>query len=188
MMIRKLTVPARVRPWLMASLLGSGMGAATLDALAQAPGAAPAAAAPAGVAPAATKESRLAVLRKKTLRDEDFIEAENNRDPFRSYITLFVDKRPTMVKTVPAIFDKFALEELTLIAIVSGNESPLAMFRDPGGLGQVLRRGDYLSKSAARISKILTDRVILEMTEVMATGEQRAIEKAVLVNPEGAQP
>ncbi len=183
MMIRKLTVPARVRPWLMASLLGSGMGAATLDALAQAP-----AAAPAGVAPAATKESRLAVLRKKTLRDEDFIEAENNRDPFRSYITLFVDKRPTMVKTVPAIFDKFALEELTLIAIVSGNESPLAMFRDPGGLGQVLRRGDYLSKSAARISKILTDRVILEMTEVMATGEQRAIEKAVLVNPEGAQP
>jgi len=185
MIMRKLTVPVRVRPWIMATLLGSGVGAVTLEALAQAPAAAPAAG---GAAPAVSVETRLAALRKKTLRDEDFIEAENNRDPFRSHITLFIDQRRTPVKTVPAIFDKFALEELTLIAIVSGNESPLAMFRDPGGLGQVLRRGDYLSKSAARISKILTDRVILEMTEVMATGEQRAIEKAVLVNPEGAQP
>ena len=69
-----------------------------------------------------------------------FIEAENNRDPFRSYISLFVEKRPTMVKSVPAIFDKFALEELKLIAIVSGTATPLAMFRDPGGLGQVIRR------------------------------------------------
>jgi len=143
-------------------------------------------------APAAQKnspetEARLAALRKKVLRDEDFIESESNRDPFRSYIALFVDRVPQRVQSVPAIFDKFALDELTLIAVISGTSKPLAMFRDPGGLGQVVKRGDYLSKSVARVSKILGDRVVLELTEVMGSGETRAVEKAILVNPEDSQ-
>lgn len=168
--------------WLAMLPFALGVGLAARSA-AQAPGpAAPAADAP------TTREARLAVLRKKVLRDEDFVETDDNRDPFRSFLGLFVEKRPVQIKSVPAIFDKFALEELTLIAVVSGTETPMAMFRDPGGLGQTIRRGDYVSKSAARVTKILSDRVILEMTEVMGTGEQRAIEKAVLVNPEAAQP
>lgn len=59
------------------------------------------------------------------------------------------------------------------------------MFRDPTGLGQTVKRGDYLSKSAARITKILSDRVILELSEITPSGETKALERAVLVNPEG---
>ncbi len=147
------------------------------------------AAAPAGAAPAAppTAEQRTALLRRKVLRDEDFVESDSNRDPFRSFLSMFVDKAPVARRTVPAIFDKFALEELSLIAVVSGTDKPLAMFRDPGGLGQVVKRGDYLSKTGARVTKILGDRVILELNEVIGTGEARSIEKAILVNPEAAQ-
>ena len=90
----------------------------------------------------------------------------------------------TKTRQVPAIFDKFALEELSLIAVVSGDAQPRAMFRDPGGLGQTVKRGDYVSKAGARITKILSDRVILEVAETSTTGEPRAIEKAVLVHPE----
>ena len=68
--------------------------------------------------------------------------------------------------------------------MVSGDAQPRAMFRDPGGLGQTVKRGDYVSKSGARITKILSDRVILEVAETTATGEPRAIEKAVLIHPE----
>jgi Tfp pilus assembly protein PilP len=82
------------------------------------------------------------------------------------------------------VFEKFALEELALIAIVSGDAQPRAMFRDPGGLGQTIKRGDYLSKAGARVTKILSDRVILEITEMTANGEPRPLEKAILVNPE----
>ena len=134
-----------------------------------------------------TLEQRTAVLRRKVLRDEDFVESDSNRDPFRSFLSLFIDKAPVARRTVPAIFDNFALEELSLIAVVSGTDKPFAMFRDPGGLGQVIKRGDYLSKSGARVTKILGDRVILELSEVVATGESRALEKAILVNPEAAQ-
>ena len=90
-------------------------------------------------------------------------------------------------QVVPAIFGKFSLEELTLIAVITGDANPRAMFRDPSGLGQVIRRGDYVSKSAARVTKILSDRVVLELAEVTSSGETRALEKAILVNPEGAE-
>lgn len=146
-----------------------------------APGAAAAVAGPAPTDPAA----RAASLRRKTLREEDFVDNdESNRDPFKSFIRLFIDRGVTKNRAVPAIFDKFALEELSLIAVVSGDAQPRAMFRDPGGLGQTVKRGDYVSKAGARITKILSDRVILEVAETSTTGEPRAIEKAVLVHPE----
>lgn len=138
--------------------------------------------------PAAAAAARITLLRRKTLRDEDFLDNdERNRDPFRSYLRLFTAKEGPRAPKIPAVFDKFALEELTLIGIVSGDALPRAMFRDPGGLGQTIKRGDYLSKAAARVTKILSDRVILELNEVTATGEIRATEKPILVNPEGAQ-
>lgn len=145
------------------------------------------AAAPPPQDPAAL-QARLTVLRRKVLRDEDFVENEDsNRDPFRSYLRLFIEKTAPKARQIPAVFDKFALEELALIAVISGDANPRAMFRDPGGLGQVVKRGDYISKGAARITKILSDRVIVEQTEIMATGETHPSEKAILVNPEAAQ-
>jgi Tfp pilus assembly protein PilP len=155
---------------------------------APAPGAAAAPSpAPALTGPEAAKQ-RMSILRRKVLRDEDFAENdEGNRDPFRSYVGIFVDRpaRPGN-QVIPSVFSKFALEELTLIAIISGDANPRAMFRDPSGLGQTVKRGDYVSKSAARVAKILSDRVILELAEITSGGETRALEKAVLVDPEGA--
>jgi Tfp pilus assembly protein PilP len=155
-------------------------------AAAPAPSPAPGATAAAAAAPQ-DASSRAVMLRKKTLREEDFVEDERNRDPFRSYLRLFTSKEAPQLRKVPAIFEKFALEELALIAIVSGDANPRAMFRDPGGLGQTVKRGDYVSKAGARISKILSDRVILELNELTPNGETRVLEKAILVNPEAAQ-
>ncbi|MEA2700526.1 MAG: type pilus assembly protein PilP [Myxococcales bacterium] len=137
------------------------------------------------VDPAAAAAARAAVLRKKVLKDEDFVEnEESNRDPFHSYLRLFVDKLTIKTRKVPAIFDKYSLEELALIAVISGDENPRAMFRDPLGLGQTVKQGDYISKSGARVTKILSDRVIVEQTETGQNGESRGVEKAILVNPE----
>jgi Tfp pilus assembly protein PilP len=141
----------------------------------------------AGPAAAAASDpaTRAAALRRKALRDQDFIDSdETNRDPFKPFFRMFVEKGTARGRQVPALFEKFAMEELSLIAIVSGDAQPRAMFRDPGGRGQTVKRGDYISKVGARITKILSDRVILEMSEPTATGEPRATEKAVLIHPE----
>jgi Tfp pilus assembly protein PilP len=130
---------------------------------------------------------RMAVLRRKVLREEDFAENDDtNRDPFRSYLDTWIERGPRMqTQVVTAIFSKYALEELTLIAVVSGDANPRAMFRDPTGLGQTVKRGDYIGKSAARVTKILSDRVVLEMSEITPGGTTKALERAILVNPEG---
>ena len=130
---------------------------------------------------------RMAVLRRKVLREEDFAENDDsNRDPFRSYLDTWIERSPRITTSaVSAIFSKYSLEELTLIAVISGDANPRAMFRDPTGLGQTVKRGDYLSKSAARITKILSDRVVLELSEITPGGATKALERAVLVNPEG---
>lgn len=146
--------------------------------------------APAPVPSAGSAEAlaqRLAVLRRKVLREEDFVENdESNRDPFRSYLDTWIERGPKVtVATVSAVCAKYSLEELTLIAVVSGDANPRAMFRDPTGLGQTVKRGDYLSKSAARVTKILSDRVVLEMSEMTPNGTTKALERAMLVNPEG---
>jgi hypothetical protein len=130
---------------------------------------------------------RMAVLRRKVLREEDFAENDDtNRDPFRSYLDSWIERGPKLTTAVvSAIFAKYSLEELTLIAVISGDANPRAMFRDPTGLGQTVKRGDYLSKSAARVTKILSDRVVIEMSELTPGGTTKALERAVLVNPEG---
>jgi Tfp pilus assembly protein PilP len=156
------------------------------------PAPAPAPARPASPPPVAASgpeavAQRLAVLRRKVLREEDFAENDDtNRDPFRSYLDTWIERPTRMISpTMSAIFAKYALEELTLIAVISGDANPRAMFRDPTGLGQTIKRGDYLSKSGARVTKILSDRVVLELSELTPGGTTKALERAILVNPEG---
>lgn len=152
-------------------------------------GARPGAATGGGAAADAATAKRLTALRKKVLKDEDFVENEaTNRDPFHSHMRLFVDRGVAKNHKVPALFDKVGLDELTLIAIVSGDESPRAMFRDATGFGQAVKEGDFLSRTSARVTKILSDRVIVEITETTGTGETRVVEKAILVNPGEAPP
>jgi len=137
------------------------------------------------VDPVAAAALRAAALRKKVLRDDDFVENDEvNRDPFHSYLRLFVDKGSVKNRKVPAVFEKLGLEELALIAIVSGDATPYAMFRDPAGLGETVKKGDYISKSSARVTKILSDRVVVELMETNAKGEPHPVEKAILVNPD----
>jgi Tfp pilus assembly protein PilP len=181
----------RTRLMLVALVLGLAVHAAQAS---DGGGGASAAAGPTGaggagapVSDAATAK-RLAALRRKVLKDEDFVESEEtNRDPFHSYLRLFAEQHmATKSRKVPSAFDKVGLEDLTLIAIVSGDEAPRAMFRDGSGYGQTVKKGDFLSRSGARVTKILSDRVIVEITETTGTGEPRVVEKAILVNPDEA--
>jgi Tfp pilus assembly protein PilP len=147
---------------------------------------APAAAAP-QIDPVVVAAERLAAMRKKVMKDEDFVENDDvNRDPFHSYLRLFVDKGTGKTRKIPAVFEKLGLEELSLIAIVTGGSDPRAMFRDPAGMGEAVKKGDYISKSGARVTRILSDRVVVEQMETNAKGEPHPVERAILVNPDEA--
>lgn len=142
---------SRVRPMLPV-LLGAGLLLAGCEdevvqqgrGLGGGAPAAPAAAGP-GAAAAGTATKEKAVIAYK---DEDFVESMTNRDPFKIYSTTMraelagadgsVQRRVYMATT--------AVEEMRLIAIITGVPKPKAMLVDPLGVGYVVERGDYVGR------------------------------------------
>ena len=105
------------------------------------PTVAPAAtAATATAAGAATKEKEPLVY-----TDEDFVESLTNRDPFRTYAVAFRAKEPDEMQR-RVVMPATAIEEMTLIAIITGMPRPKAMLVDPSGVGYVVERGDFVGR------------------------------------------
>lgn len=150
-----------------------------------APGAAGGAPATAAMAPSqalapATKEGLLAEARKRQLTNEDFLENDSNRDPFRSFLATFAVQPPIVSKQHKIVLQKFALDELKLVAIVAGDGvSPKAMFVDPSGMGVVVVRGDHVSKVDANVVRVAPDRVFFQYEEDLGNGKTRTVERVI---------
>ncbi len=136
-------------------------------------------AAPAGAAPAAAvKGSVLEEARKRTLTKDDFTESDSNRDPFRSFLSSFA-VQVVVNKQHKIILEKFALDELRLAGIVTGELQPRAMFIDPSGQGVTVVRGDHVSKADALVTRIAADRVYLRIEEDTGTDKPRVTERQI---------
>lgn len=80
--------------------------------------------------------------------ENDFVESDRNRDPFRSYASIFIpqdSKRATQNQRA-VVLGQYSIDELKLVAIVTGGEYPRAMVVDPAGKGWVLKRGDFVGR------------------------------------------
>lgn len=89
------------------------------------------------------------------------------RDPFRPYL----DSRPTKEKQIDPSCGPLCswdIEQLRVVAVVSGMATPLAMVEAPGGRGYVIRRGSPIGQQGGRVTEILRDRVLV--TEMLSVG------------------
>jgi type IV pilus assembly protein PilP len=79
--------------------------------------------------------------------ENDFVESDRNRDPFRSYAESFVAQgAKTVTRQLAVVLSQFSLDELQLVAIVTGGDYPRAMLLDPQKKGWVIKRGDYVGR------------------------------------------
>jgi type IV pilus assembly protein PilP len=90
------------------------------------------------------KESGQA-LAQMVFKDEDFVASIRNRDPFQSYSVQFKAKAPDEMQR-RVIMSTTAIEDMRLIAIVTGVSQPKAMLVDPSDVGHVVERGDYIGR------------------------------------------
>lgn len=77
--------------------------------------------------------------------DDDFVESERNRDPFRNYATMF-KAAPLETPQREVIMPTTSIDQMRLAAIISGVSVPRAMLIDPTGVGYVVRRADYVGR------------------------------------------
>ncbi len=106
--------------------------------------AAPAAQQP--VAPAAPLPT--SKVTKLEFSENDFVENDKSRDPFRSF-TIGVTSATTTRggPQTRVILPEYSIDELKLAAIVMSGDYPRAMVIDPAGKGWVLRRGEYVGRA-----------------------------------------
>ena len=100
----------------------------------------------AGVAPVATLAPP--PIARMEFAENDFVESDRNRDPFRTFIATFAPPESKRVaqNQRAVILPQHSIDELRLVAIVTGGEYPRAMVVDPSGKGWVLKRGDYVGR------------------------------------------
>ncbi len=102
--------------------------------------------APGAVASQAPAQRPQAELPVRTIRDSDFAEGSQNRDPFRNYASELRPKAPVAAQRLVLMPDT-PVDEMKLIAIISGIDQPRAMIVDQRGVGYVTTRGDFVGKA-----------------------------------------
>jgi type IV pilus assembly protein PilP len=78
--------------------------------------------------------------------ENDFVESDRNRDPFRSFIIQNQQVNKQALNQRKVELAQYSIDELKLVAIVQGSDQPRAMFVDPSGKGTVVYRGTFVCR------------------------------------------
>jgi type IV pilus assembly protein PilP len=87
-------------------------------------------------------------LPKLEIKEGEFAESGNSRDPFRSYALAFADEDKGKVRSQrQVLLDKYSIDELKLVGIVTRIHPAKAMMVDPTGKGHVVQRGQLVGRA-----------------------------------------
>ncbi len=80
------------------------------------------------------------------------------RDPFKSYFTSFKKKAVTFT---PTPLQKYELDRLKIVGIITGISSPRAMVEDPDGQSYIIRQGALIGKNYGKVKLIRSSEVVV---------------------------
>jgi type IV pilus assembly protein PilP len=103
---------------------------------------------PTRVAPAAsaTASGLPPELKGPEYTENDFVESDRNRDPFRSFLVQQQPANREALNQRKVELAQYSIDELKLIAIVQGSDQARAMFLDPTGKGTVVYKGTFICR------------------------------------------
>jgi len=142
--------PARSARWLalVVFVATAALGAACEETVVSTSSAPPPPSARGGAPTASASASASVAAPRMVFREEDFVETEQSRDPFRSFAQLFAEE--SKLHAGPqreVLIDRYPIDDLKLVGIVTGGAENRAMLVDPTGTGWIVRRGVYVGKA-----------------------------------------
>lgn len=91
------------------------------------------------------------------------------RDPFRSPLEeLGRAKQVSVQTTCNESLCQWDLDQLKLVAVITGDANPIAMVEDPMGRGHIVRRNAKMGRQGGKVTQILRDSVTV--TEFLPGG------------------
>jgi type IV pilus assembly protein PilP len=107
---------------------------------------APSPAPPPAATASATASATAPELKGVEYTENDFVESDRNRDPFRSYLVQSQPVNKQALNQRKIELAQYSIDELKLVAIVTGGDQARAMFVDPSGKGTVVYRGSFVCR------------------------------------------
>ncbi len=92
------------------------------------------------------------------------------RDPFRSFLRDMEVASSALVTRCNTPLGRFELEQLKLVAVVTGLADPVAMLEAPNGVGYAVRRGACAGKNGGVVQAIRGGEVLVSKWAIRADG------------------
>jgi type IV pilus assembly protein PilP len=92
------------------------------------------------------------------------------RDPFRSFMSEMEGPTQGIVSRCTTPLGRFDLEQLRVVAVITGLDDPVAMVEAPDGVGYSLRRGSCLGKNGGVVSAVRSGEVVVAEWAIRADG------------------
>lgn len=128
------------------------------------------------------RKAKAAAEEKEDLPLEEYVYSPvGKRDPFRPYIDRLEPETATTPDPLCGPLCNWELEQLRLVAVISGMASPIAMLEDPRGDGHSVRRGTPIGKRNGKVTEILRDRIIVTEYRRLGTGEVVPAETEIIL-------
>ena len=135
----------------------------------------PKAAAPSAARPAAAPSAPAAAAPDA----EVAYSSVGKRDPFKSFLGDLRSSTGAVATRCNTPLGRFELDQLRLVAVVTGLADPLAMVEAPTGVGYALRKGACLGKNGGVVATIRTGEVVVTEWAMRADGTREKTETAL---------
>jgi type IV pilus assembly protein PilP len=143
---------------------------------------APVAAAPAAQAAAAAKAAEV----KKPAEPEWSYTSAGKRDPFRNFLADLERGQGTLATRCATPLGRFEIEQLKVVAVVTGLEDPVAMVEAPNGVGYSVRRGACIGKNGGVVASIRSGELVVSEWAVRADGTRDRTQTVLRLPKEAA--
>lgn len=110
------------------------------------------------------------------------------RDPFRSPDLDLARASAVNNAACNEPLCRFDLDQLTLVAVVSGDSNPVAMVQDPQGRGYILHRNTRIGRQGGKVTQILRDSVIVTEYFTAPDGKSNANQLTLAIKADRQAP
>jgi type IV pilus assembly protein PilP len=162
---------SRVPVLLLAAALAAGCGgkkAPVADRAAAKPAAAP------------------APVTEKPVEPDWVYSSAGKRDPFRSFLSEIQVQSGTLATRCATPLGRFEVEQLKLVAVITGLEDPVAMVEAPNGVGYSLRRGACIGKNGGLVAAVRSSEVVISEWAVRADGTRDSTQTVIRLPKQAA--
>lgn len=107
------------------------------------------------------------------------------RDPFRNMLDEARrdgDRADNVVCSEPLC--QFDIDDLSLVAVVSGDANPIAMLEDKTGVGHIVHRNSKVGKQGGKVTQVLRDCVTVTSFVTGADGKAQPNKQNLCVRPD----